>query len=182
MSGGRSVTLEEAERIRAVLRNMRGSYATQRALADALGASQQVVSFVLAGGPPGLGLARQIAAKLGVSLDDLLSGERQPERSDRYTTRPAAMQAARLLKYDDDAIEHVETAHFDGAERFDEQDWLREVQRIQAILRKGGPVPYSAEPPRPNPPQPGAVSPPPTTTTRLAPPPSPLKPPGKKGK
>ncbi len=75
MPGGRSVTLEEGNRLREILRGMREKYPTQRELADALGASQQVVSHVLSGGPPGLGLVRRMGELLGKSVDELLRAD-----------------------------------------------------------------------------------------------------------
>lgn len=74
MAGGRTLTLKETERVRAALVRLRQDFPTQRAMADKLGVSQQVISHVLTGNPAGLALARRLADFQGVSVEDMLGG------------------------------------------------------------------------------------------------------------
>lgn len=74
MAGGRTLTLEESNRVRAALERLRPEFRTQKALADALGMSQQLISYVVNGNPAGLALARRLAEHQGVSVEDMLGG------------------------------------------------------------------------------------------------------------
>jgi DNA-binding XRE family transcriptional regulator len=83
-------TLEEAQRVRDCLRALWRAGATQAKLGADLGVAQQTIAAVLAGGSPGLRLALRLARKLGVYLEDLLSGAHPSEKSPvRWTPRIA---------------------------------------------------------------------------------------------
>lgn len=70
----RALTLKEVGRVRRALAPLRDRYASQTALARALGVSQQTVSAVLSGAQfPGMRFALGVARARGMSLEALLT-------------------------------------------------------------------------------------------------------------
>jgi transcriptional regulator with XRE-family HTH domain len=132
MLSGRSLSGDEAERVRTALRRVVNDAGTQTAAAKSLEVTQQTVSDVLKGKAPGVALARRVADVLKVDLVDLLAGKTgvHTERPDRYPARTKGLNAARALELDPEAIAHVLSAHYDNAEGEDAGWWLEEVRRV----------------------------------------------------
>lgn len=98
MSTPKALTLDEAERVRARLVELRSRHRNASELARRLGIGQQHVSSVLGGRmQPGIGFARKVASAIGVSLDELLGGAAVDRR---LRALPGWDDAAREAKAD----------------------------------------------------------------------------------
>lgn len=93
MSGGRTLRPEESDRVRRALERLREQFPTQKALAQKIRTSQQLVSHVLSGGNAGLALARRLADYEGVSVEDLLGGAQADEGASLIRSRKGWEQA-----------------------------------------------------------------------------------------
>lgn len=73
---GKSLSPDEAERVRDAIRSLLASHANQTELAKALGVTQQTISAILAGTKPaGVALARSVAERLAVSFETLIGAQ-----------------------------------------------------------------------------------------------------------
>lgn len=71
----KSLSPEERERVVAAIRKLQEKFPTQSALAAELGVQQQTIgAVVVRGQAPGVKLARNVAKKLRISLEELLTG------------------------------------------------------------------------------------------------------------
>jgi transcriptional regulator with XRE-family HTH domain len=81
--GTRSLSAEEAERVRAHLEALTQRRGEQATLARRLGVTPQAISRITSGGAPaGIPVARALAEHLGITLDALLGGEEGGEESE----------------------------------------------------------------------------------------------------
>jgi hypothetical protein len=75
-TGGRTLTHEESERVRAELVRLKPRFKNQTEFAKWIGeVKQQTISHVINGGQAGTKLARALARKLGVDFEVLVGGE-----------------------------------------------------------------------------------------------------------
>jgi DNA-binding XRE family transcriptional regulator len=86
--------MDQQERARAALAEMRKAFDTQGELAHLLGVKQQTISNALRNGPIGVKLARSIAKVRAQSFEDLLTGKPKPRQfADLESWHPAAALA-----------------------------------------------------------------------------------------
>jgi transcriptional regulator with XRE-family HTH domain len=105
MERGKSLSVEEQQRVREALGELLRKHGTQQALAGKLGVTQQTVSQVLRGLPPGVVVARRVAEELSVPLENLLSGKRERVVHDpRYPNLALALEHARRSNWDSEGI------------------------------------------------------------------------------
>lgn len=127
VSSAKSLSPEEAERVRALLRRLVDEYGRggQTKLAKRLDVGQQSISRVIrAESPeaPGVYIAKKLADALGLTFDAVVSGQSVPrqdsrvEYDERYPNRAVAVEMARKGGLSEHAIEGVQSMALKGAD------------------------------------------------------------------
>jgi hypothetical protein len=117
MSRARSLLPEESERVCAAVQQLMAEYGSQAAVAkqlqmpDGSSVSQVSVSLSLRGAPVGVTFARAVAAKLGVSFEELVSGARgKADGAQRYKDLLGWAEAAEEVATEELLPRYVVTA------------------------------------------------------------------------
>lgn len=138
MLRGKSLSGDEAERVRIALADVVRQAGTQTAAAKRLDVTQQTISDVLKGKAAGVGLARRVADALSISLDDLLAGRAasSPAEGDRYPERAIAADLARRGGIDLEAIRLVQGIDAKGEEHTSRWQWLDDMRAQERDLKR----------------------------------------------
>lgn len=143
--GQPSLTVEERERVVAAIKNRIATVhgGEQAGLATELGVTRSAVSQAVGGKTsPSFKMARALARAMGITLEELLSGE--PSHA-RYTNRELAREMAVRSHLLPEAIAQIDSQahHYDGDPS--PLDWFEAYQGADRQIRMFGASPKARE-------------------------------------